>query len=223
MAAILSTSFSMGCKTRKTKSGLVPPSTITPARPLTKQTAISPKRSHPGWRPTVHDRIKKAIAIMMTKPLSIVSCIKSAALVARPAGIFLRAASSTTRAVPARFIEGATVLTKKVPKTNLMPSVNLSFSLTARKQATKAPPCEVYLPSCAITAKTRKRGAPCLMVSRSFSSWSPRMKITAKTMTTTTPASILRRFFFMRFLYYNAPSRCRCCSLFISVSKENVK
>ena len=74
------------------------------------------------------------MSMMTTKPVSMVTCMSSAALVARPAGMPRLAASSTTSVMPAKLSEGATVFMKKVPKTSLMDSRKRKPSLTAWKQ-----------------------------------------------------------------------------------------
>ena len=59
--------------------------------------------------------------MMMTKPVSMDSCMSRAAVVPLPACMPFFAAVAITSEVPAKFMEGATVFMKKVPNTSDSP------------------------------------------------------------------------------------------------------
>ncbi len=72
--------------------------------------------------------------MIITKPLSMVTCMRRAAEVACPVETPRFLESSTTNVTPAKLNEGATVFMKKVPNTNLMASRKRNVASTDRKQ-----------------------------------------------------------------------------------------
>ncbi len=187
---------SMGRSTRSTSPGRLRPSTSTPIMPPTRAITSKPSKNHNGDKPTVNAKIKKARSMMVANAPSMVICMSNAALVALPAGMPRRRASSTTSVVPAKLSEGAMVFMKNVPNTSGKVDRGAMRSCTALKQNEYARLCAKYLPNCVSTAATNGMADPCFMVSISSVSWSPRKNTTASTMMSTKP---MRRFLILSF------------------------